>query len=81
MISCEYYDYIEVACMYGYTIRLTLKSGASVLGTAVDTSRNEQSDECIKMKVDDNHMLVTLNSITTMHVLDNYAQFKVVNFK
>ncbi|MEP0357334.1 MAG: Rho-binding antiterminator [Paraglaciecola sp.] len=81
MISCEHYDYIELACMHGYTLKLTLDSGTILLGKAMNTNRNEQSDECIKMKIDKMDVLIVLNSISTMEVLNNHAQFKFVNFK
>lgn len=37
MISCNQYDYIEIACMYKFPLRLTLVSNQVVEGTAIDT--------------------------------------------
>ena len=35
-ISCDLHDYIEVACMYGYQVRLILKDQSTVEGKAKD---------------------------------------------
>ncbi len=80
MISCEQYDYIEVACMYNYKLKLNLKSGAEIYGVAIDTARNDQSEECIKIKIDDQYRLIILDSISYMQVLDVNASFASVRF-
>lgn len=49
MISCNEYDYIEIVCLYRYPVRLTMKVGESIKGVALDTSRNESKNECIKL--------------------------------
>ena len=50
MLTCQQYDYIEIACMYRYPTRLHLKNGETVEGTAIDTCRNEQQQECIELE-------------------------------
>ncbi|MDF5463594.1 Rho-binding antiterminator, partial [Vibrio parahaemolyticus] len=51
MISCNDYDYIEIACTYQYPIILTLKSGEIIHCSAKDTSLNNEREECIKVEV------------------------------
>ncbi len=69
MISCEKYDYIEIACMHRYPVRLTMKSGAVFTGVALDTSRDEQRRECLVLSSDG---LVVLDEISTLEVcVDN----------
>ncbi len=48
MISCNHYDYIEIACMHHLRIELILKNGDSVCGVATDTKRNALKQECIE---------------------------------
>ena len=48
MISCDLHDYIEIACMYHFSIELTLKNGECVSGVA-DTVVIKQ--EVIKQEV------------------------------
>ena len=80
MISCAHYDYIEIACMYHYEIRLTLKSGEIIEGIALDTARNVSLEECIKIKTDQTENLVILNHIVTLEALINNPHFQTISF-
>lgn len=81
MLSCQHYDYVEIACMYHFPIKLLLKSGSELTGVAIDTQRNESRDECLKLKTDDkSEQLVVLDTISTMQVLVENPHFKMVNF-
>lgn len=69
MIRCNEYDYIELVCLYRYPIRLTMKVGAPIQGGAVDTSRNDNAKECIKISVNGRDRLVELAGIAKLDVL------------
>lgn len=72
MINCNQHDYIEIVCMYRYPVQLTLKSGEVIAGIAVDTVRNEQREECIKLTTKTGEQLVVLDQLITLEVtLDN----------
>ncbi len=81
MISCDQHDYVEIACMFNYLIKLTLNSGYELQGVALDVKRNESREECIKIKVDNTEELVVLDSVLKMEVLVDNPHFKVVTFK
>tara|TARA_R110000868_G_scaffold79179_1_gene225440 strand:- start:258 stop:503 length:246 start_codon:yes stop_codon:yes gene_type:complete len=81
MISCEQHDYIEIVCIYNYRVKLTLDSGTELEGAALDTGRNKNSEECIKIRDGSADNLVALDSITKMEVLVENPHFKIVNFK
>ena len=81
MISCEQHDYIEIACLYNYRVRLILDSGAELEGTSVDTGRNQSNEECIKIRIGNADNLVVLDSIKTMEVLVENPHFNSVTFK
>ena len=66
MISCQLYDYIEMACTYQYPICLTLTSGEIIHCVAKDTSLNNEREECIKVAVDGADLLVVLDKIMKM---------------
>ena len=51
MISCNQYDYIEIACMHHLSVELILKNGDEVCGVVTDTKRNANRDECIAIHV------------------------------
>jgi len=80
MISCTDYDYIEIACMYRYPIRLTLRSGSIVEGIALDTQRNEDKEECMKIDSDGSEKLVVLADISIIEVRLENPHFTKVSF-
>jgi Rho-binding antiterminator len=80
MISCSDYDYIEIACMYNYPVKLTLKTGEVIQGSAVDTQRNQQREELIKIKTANGEALVVLDSILTLQVSIQNPHFQEVSF-
>jgi Rho-binding antiterminator len=68
MISCSNYDYIEIVCLYRYPVRLQLQSGEVFEGTALDTARNQERQECIKIQVNESEQLVQLDTIAYLEV-------------
>ncbi len=80
MISCNEYDYIEIACMYRYPIRLTLKSGKVMECKALDTSRNQNREECIKVEQQGLETLVELSQLCLLEVLVENPHFREVRF-
>lgn len=80
MISCSDYDYIEIVCMYRYPIRLHLKSGAKVEGQAVDTARNDDKQECIKIIADGVERLIVLVELVELQVLVDNPHFSHKRF-
>ncbi|KAB2823138.1 MULTISPECIES: Rho-binding antiterminator [Aliivibrio] len=81
MISCNEYDYIEIVCLYRYPVRLTMKVGESIKGVALDTSRNESKNECIKLNTNETEILVELDGISKLEVLVDNPHFSEVIFK
>jgi len=81
MISCHQYDYVEIACMYNFLIKLVLKTGMEIEGVACDTRRNEKREECIKLKVGETERLIVLDNISRMEAQDNNPHFQVVTFE
>ena len=81
MISCNEYDYIEIVCLYRYPVRLTMKVGESIKGVALDTSRNESKNECIKLNANETEILVELDGISKLEVLIDNPHFSEAIFK
>ena len=78
MISCDNYDYIEIACTFKYPVMLILTSGDIITGIATDTVINEQRQECLKLKSDNSELLVVLDEIKMMEALLENPHFKLV---
>ena len=81
MISCSDYDYIEIVCMHRYPVKLTLHSGEQVEGVALDTQRNQEKDECIKLSVVGQEQLVVLTEIAELEVCVDNPHFRQKFFK
>ena len=79
MLSCQQYDYIEIACMYHYPVKLTMKSGTIVQAKALDTARNEDRQECIKVLIDENEKLIILDDISMLEVTLSNPHFQSVS--
>jgi len=80
MISCHEYDYIEIACMYHYPVKLTLSTGSEVTGIALDTARNDTKQECLKIEVNGVQALIILNQVSKLTALIDNPYFTVVKF-
>jgi Rho-binding antiterminator len=80
MMSCSDYDYIEIACMHRYPIRMHLINGEQLEAIAIDTKRNQQKQECIQVEFNGEHKLVVLDTLQSMEVLVENPHFKEVTF-
>ena len=80
MISCNQYDYIEIACMHRCPIVLTMKSGENLVCVALDTQVDEAHRECIKVSAEGVERLVVLDEIAELEVSVENPHFKHVSF-
>ncbi|ADN09236.1 Rho-binding antiterminator [Sulfurimonas autotrophica] len=65
--------------MYRYPVKLTMKSGTVVEAKALDTARNENHQECIKVKIDNNEKLIVLDEIATLEASVKNPHFQIVS--
>jgi Rho-binding antiterminator len=78
-ISCEFHDYIEVICMYGYQVRLELTDGQTLKGKAVDIITSTEKREYLLIS-NNTKQKVELIHLAKVEVLTPNAQFKEVVF-
>ncbi|WP_049630376.1 Rho-binding antiterminator [Cellvibrio sp. pealriver] len=81
MISCNQHDYIEIVCMYRYPIKLTLITGDTLEGIALDTQRNDHKEECLKIDIKGVEELVVLEHIKTLEVLVENPHLQKIGFQ
>ena len=81
MISCSLYDYIEIACMYHFSIKLTLENGDVINGTALDTFYNVGKEESMKLLCENGEQTVVLAKLVSMQALVKNPHFDVVEFR
>ncbi len=79
IISCHIHDYVEIACMYGYQIRLTLYTGDKVTGRAKTTSSKDKL-EYLVIETTDGEMDIEMNQIKTMRSLIDNPHFTQIDF-
>jgi Rho-binding antiterminator len=80
-ISCELHDYLEIACMYGYRVRLTIKNHQTIEGKAIDTVTTAEKREYLVIDNGQKKHEVELNQLGKMEVLTPNAKFKKVSFQ
>jgi len=80
MIACHLYDNIEIACLYHFPVKLSLRGGTERHGEALDTDFNEQREECLSLKTERGDKMVVLDEITRMEVLIDNPYFMVLDF-
>lgn len=81
MISCNLHDYVEIVCLFGYPIKLTLFDKSIIQGKALDTQINEDKQECLKIDSEGVDVLIELENISKLQVCVDNPYFITVSFK
>lgn len=80
-ISCDLHDYVEVACLYGYRIVLTLNDQRIIEGQAVDIMTAADKREFLVIDIAHGQKeQIELNQIRKMQVQTPNAKFSEVVF-
>jgi Rho-binding antiterminator len=79
-LSCELHDYLELACLYGYRVRLTLKNHQSIEGKALDALSTAEKREYLVIDTGHGQQRIELNKLAKMQALTPNAKFKDVYF-
>ncbi len=80
MISCQQYDYIEIACLYQLPIKLTLLSGEVIEGKVKDTRYTPDKKEAIVITTDNGEQLIATEELCSMQAMVSNPHFEVVDF-
>ncbi|MDJ0760962.1 MAG: Rho-binding antiterminator [Woeseiaceae bacterium] len=80
-LGCELYDYVELACMYHYKLRVCTTDGQSLEGTAMDARADGNGNEFMVMRSPGRELLIRLDAITTMETLTEGAGVGEVRFR
>ncbi|AMK75355.1 MULTISPECIES: Rho-binding antiterminator [Methylomonas] len=77
-IACDLHDYIEIACLYGYLLRLTLKDTRTVEGRALNIVTEEKREFLLL----DNSEIekIALDQLAKLQVITPNARFTDVIF-
>ena len=80
MITCAEHDFIEIACLYGMEVKLTLKDGHTAQGRALQTSYNDKREECITLKTAKGPETIAQNALASMKAISHNPYFKKIHF-
>ena len=78
VIACELHDFVEVACMYGYKLKLILRNGDTVEGKAIDIVSADKREWLVIDNGDKQQ--IDLMLLAKMKVLTPNAKFSEVVF-
>ncbi|GAB2643818.1 Rho-binding antiterminator [Vibrio panuliri] len=81
MISCSQYDYLEIACLYHFPVKLTLLDGHELSGIACDTGYNALKQECLILEVEGTREYVVTDNLKSLRVTLDNPHFSFVEFK
>lgn len=78
-ISCNLHDYVEIACLYHYQVKLTLRDRQTIEGKAIDTLSS--ANKCEYLLIDTGRkQQIELNQLKKLQVLTPNARFTEVIF-
>jgi Rho-binding antiterminator len=80
LISCANHDYVEIACMYKFEVKLVLKNSRIVKGKALQTTYNENREECIVLKTEIGSEKIVLEQVASMEAVRKNPHFGKINF-
>ena len=79
-IDCIHYDYLEMACLYRYDVRVQTRDGFTVEGAAVDIRMDGNRDEFLILRAEDREYLVRLSAVARLEPLRDDARFGPIVF-
>ena len=91
-LSCDLHDYIEIACLYSYALKLTLTDSTVINAVAIDTKTSNKQEfivvKDVKVEsgkpewIDNERSLVEipLKSLDKIEALSLNAKFGVIKF-
>ena len=74
-LACELYDYLEMACLYGYQLRIELVDGGSFDARALDTRTNAHKEEYLVIELDGEKEELRTDRLLAITPLNDNAKF------
>lgn len=79
-ISCDLHDYLEIACLYGYDLRLQFLNGSVVEGQAVTTETAPGRVEHLVLLTGSARAAVPMHEIDSVTALTANGFFSILRF-
>lgn len=75
MIPCEHYDYLELACLRGYRLKIELIDGTECQGQAITTQTRADKTEWLIIQEQQTTQSLRLDQIAAITPLEPNAEF------
>ncbi|MBJ9514975.1 Rho-binding antiterminator [Citrobacter portucalensis] len=80
-IDCDLHDYLEIACMYHYWLRIELTDGACFDAKALTTCTTVEKEEFLVVEQSENQQKIRLDCLSAITALTPGATFSTVSFQ
>ena len=74
-LSCDLYDYLEIACMHRYQLRIELVDGGEVIAQAVTTRTESSKEEFFVVHNEQGEQRLRLDRLLAITPLNHGASF------
>lgn len=74
-IACDLYDYLEIACLHHYHLRIELIDGSELEAEAVTTAINASKEEFFVVRGPDGEQRLRMDRLLAITALDAGASF------
>lgn len=74
-LHCDLHDYLEIACLCGYTLDIELTDGQRLTARAITTRTASTREEFLEVETTDGRLEIRLDQLLAITPLDNNARF------
>ncbi|KIY42024.1 transcriptional antiterminator [Pseudomonas sp. 10-1B] len=74
-LNCDLHDFLEIACMHGYRLRVELLEGPSFVARALDTRTAPSKEEFLVLQGDAGRQEIRLDRLLAITPQDAGASF------
>ncbi|WP_336284121.1 Rho-binding antiterminator [Citrobacter arsenatis] len=80
-IDCDLHDYLEIACLYHYCLRIELTDGTYLDAKALTTCTTADKEEFLLVENHENQQKIRLDRLSAITALTPGATFSTVSFR
>lgn len=80
-LACDLHDYLEIACLYGYRLRIELDDGSWLTARALDTRTLANKEEMLLVETAGAQRQLRLDRLRAVTALTPGARFGRIEFR
>lgn len=74
-LHCDLHDYLEIACLYGYTLDIELTNGQPLTARATTTRTSSAQEEFLEVETTSGRQEIRLDQLLAITPRDKNARF------